>query len=491
MKRNLATLALAALLCLAAACSKDDTPRWQLPTEELTGETLVVTLNGDRLERGSAQLALSAGSTATLALRGVVNGYASIEVPVALSRLADGGTGFAGSRALPAPALTRTDASAEGPATFDLEVEGRLAADGEEAPAQIGLTLRLTTEGSGGLTGEWPLSRTIYASADRTDAIADRAPLRLVWSAADPAAPNAGQLAKLGSVLGSRLLGEVLASVTLEADGNLTASYHPGLVTDRMRHPETGEWVSTREFMEQSGGTELFGDELSYWIFQALFSTTPTVDPYPRRWIASPRGLMTWYVADGRIYLLPDTERIVRQATGDDALAGSILALLRNLREMDDEALRATIGELGESLGTDLSGIEPALLREVLGWLDTGIPMRYEQQADGLKLYVDRTMAEPFMRAVLGFMPQLDRLFGELAAQKPMMGMIFYLLGFENFTALQGIWTDNTADFELALHFGGPAAEASRLAAPLPRPTDAGDLRRLLRLRLAALAAVR
>lgn len=494
MKRLFATLALAALLGLAASCSKDDTPRWQLPSEELTGQTLLLTLNGDRLERGSAQLAPGAGNTATLALRGVVSGYAAIELPVALERLADGGTGFSGSCALAAPAAAAR-AGAAAPAVFDLSVEGRITGQTSDERMEVALTTRLTAEGSGGLAGSWPLSRALYPSADETDKVADDAPLHLLWTAADAGKPNAGQLARLGSVLGSRLLGEVLASVTLEADGNLTASYHPGLVTDHMRDPNTGEWVSTRDFMEQNGATELFGDERSYWIFQALFSRTPTLDPYPRRWSASPRGLVTWYTADGLIYLLPDVERIVQRATadgGDAALAAQITELLQSLREMDDEALRATIEDLGQSLGADLSGIEPALLREVLGWLDTGIPLRYEKQNDRLKLYVDRRMAEPFMRVVLGFMPQLDTLFGELAAQNPMMGMIFYLLGFENFTALQGIWADNTADFELALHFGGTtAAAAAAPRAALPRPTDADDLQRLLRQRLEALSAAR
>jgi len=453
MKKSLVLLALVCTASLFTACSNDDAPdpAWkQLPTEEISGANFTLTLNGVPSTFGSAQLATTNGAEGTLVLRNTVNGYPEVRVPVQLYAQSDGTFDFSGRTEVSAPVVSRSEPKPT--AIFGIETRGSVTPDGKIAAA---VNTKLTEAGMGGLAGKWPLSKDYYELDGSGYPVSplSTTPVQFVWSAIDPDAPNGAQLAQLGRMLLSHILSEVLSDITLSPDGNLTATYYPEIITSKMRN-DAGEWVNTQEYLEANGGGEMF-DQTSYWIFWKLMGCY-TIDLYPRQWLTSPKNLMTWYVKGDCIHLIPNLPQILKQASEDSDEPfdpEAILELVRNFRGMDDAALKQTIEALGSALGIDLSGLDPTLVRQVLDWLETGVPLKYATENGTLKLYVDKQMAAPFMQVVLTFMPQLDQAFQEMAAENPMMGMIFLLLGFDNFTALQTIWAANTQDFELGLLF--------------------------------------
>ena len=98
------------------------------------------------------------------------------------------------------------------------------------------------------------------------------------------------------------------------------------------------------------------------------------------------------------------------------------------------------------------------LLPLVQQWMQTGIPLRYAKENDALKLYADKELCAPVIEALLPALPKLDEVIAKLVAENPddemiqMLPMLFFMLGIENFAALEPVWNSNTADFEIALH---------------------------------------
>ncbi len=464
MKKLFTLLAFAGAL-LAGACSDDDnTPAsWkQLPQEPVTGEDLALTINGEVSPVGTVQLSVNDAKSGVLTLTSVVAGYPEVTVPVTLAETTEGVFSFTGSTGVSAPTVTR----ATDEPVFNIETSGTITPAGTVSAK---VSTALTTAGQGGLVGSWPLSKDDIAYKDPDtweQIINETSALRLKWVSKDAEAWNGEGISNLVTLFGTHILSEVLNNITLSADGNLTASYYPGLITSKMRNPDTGEWVNTQEYMEENGATEMF-DETTYWIFSRISIYKP--DPYQREWLTSPKNLVTWYVSGGYIYLLPNLPQILKQVTADgnaDIDPAAILEMIQNFREMDDASLKQTLSMLGSALGIDLSGLDVSLVRTVFGWLEAGIPLKYSHENGVVHLYIDKAMADPFMEFLLTLMPLVDTKFDEMAAENQMLGMVKYMLGIEKFTDFQTIWNSNTELFELGLNFKPAATPSAAHKAP-------------------------
>ncbi|MDE5650217.1 MAG: DUF4925 domain-containing protein, partial [Duncaniella sp.] len=110
--------------------------------------------------------------------------------------------------------------------------------------------------------------------------------------------------------------------------------------------------------------------------------------------------------------------------------------------------------------GVDLSDVNPETIRTILTWLQTGVPLKYSVDGDYLSLYIDKEMADPFMVIIFKFLPVLQNMMDEMAAENPMMSMMYGLLGIEKFSDLQTIWESNTDEFKIALNFNQNAQQA-------------------------------
>ena len=307
----------------------------------------------------------------------------------------------------------------------------------------LSLNVKLSVAAQGGLTGEWPLSTTIGEPEGWSGIVySDYAPVRIIWTAIDENATNGGNISMLGTLLGSHLMAEVLNSITMTDDGNLTARYYPDIVT---------------------GTDSEDGEAKLQWLMSKLgaYQTTPIA----REWLTSPKNLMQWYTKDGVIYLVHTLVQILQQAAedqGDASLAeniDAIMGILQTLESLSDEELQGLLAAFGQQAGIDLSAINPQLIRQVAGWMTTGVPLKYALDGNGgLRLYADQEMVSPFMPLLLSFLPQLQSKFDELVAAAdeqtaPLLRMVMALLGLEKFTDLDAVWNENTAEFAVGLGF--------------------------------------
>lgn len=307
----------------------------------------------------------------------------------------------------------------------------------------LDVTVKLGVEAQGGLTGEWPLATTIGTPVGWSDVnYSDYAPVRIVWTAVNDQATNGGNISKLGTLLGSHLMAEVLNGITLTEDGNLTARYYPDIVTGADSEEE---------------------EDMLQWMMGKLeaYQTAPAT----REWLTSPKNLMQWYAKDGQIYLVPNLVQILQQAAtdqNDPSLTeniDTIMGVLQALNGLSDEELKGLLAGFGQQAGIDLSVIDPQLIRQVAGWMTNGVPLKYTLDGNGgLRLYADKGMVSPFMPLLLTFLPQLqakyDELLKEADAETAMyLQIAMGILGLEKFTDLETVWNENTAEFAVGLGF--------------------------------------
>ncbi|MDE6348894.1 MAG: DUF4925 domain-containing protein [Bacteroides sp.] len=396
-------------------------------------ETLVLTYNGTVQNGKTVVVDATAGDNASFLLQGVVPG----EDEAILENIAYSNDTFQGTAET---------------GLYTIKVSGKR----ENKVLSLNLTATLKEALQGGLAGTWKLSTDIAYYDDDTweSVMLPTSAVHFVWSALDDSQMNGQQLANLGTLFGSHILGEVLSDITLEADGNLTAAYYSGINTSMMRDGTTGEWVETQKYLEESGMGDYY-DETTMWMMTKLGSYS--VDIYPRDWQRSPKDLVYWYVRDGYFYVIPNVARIIEQALadkGENIDVTPILEIIRSLETATDEQLMQMVGMLGQLLpGVDLSAIDVKTVRVILGWLKTGVPLKYTAENGVLNLYIDKEMARPFMDIVISFLPMLQQEFDKLAAENPMMGFVTMLLGIQKFEDLGTIWKNNTDEFTLGINF--------------------------------------
>ncbi len=406
-----------------AACNDDDKPAaWTyLPTTPITGENATLTVNGNPSKSGSVQLTATSATTGDLLLTNVLPGYAEINMEVTLAERTDGTGTFdlSGETGLTTPPAMITKAATD-PVIYNVSVRGYITPDGKTA---VTLTSVLSKEAQGGLTASWDMLKKVTTNEDGALLTA---PLWATWSAKDAEQPNAEQLAMSLRTFGSPLLYQFLHSVTFSEDGNVTAQYR-----------KLGEDADFQ--------TELMNAMFSGFEYNEDYVPVAVTDLHPDiPWLESPKNLLYWYVKDGCLYLVPDIAAILAQIKED---GGSDVS--GGMSGITD--LLASLGEYGVKVDE--------LLPLVMQWMETGIPLKYEKTADGLKLAADKEMCRPVIEALLPALPKLDEKIAQLVADNPddqmiqMLPMLYGILGIENLASLDPIWSNNTDQFEISLNF--------------------------------------
>lgn len=326
--------------------------------------------------------------------------------------------------------------------------------------AASGLTLNvdatLSADAQAGLTATWPLSHTLL---NENGGVSDYAPVRLVWDvdATSPFAPQ--QFSMILSFFTSAPLAEVLKDITLSADGNLVANYYSKI---EPYYFDGKKWV-----LCEAGN--MFGMELPaevMWLMTVGLNGLP-INPYERTWSTSPKNLIHWYAKDGNIYLMPNIAQILKQLVADQKIdeetlgtINSVMALLPTLSSMDDTTLQnlaqGAISGILQNMGItgiDVTALDAKLIRQVLGWLTEGIPLKYRMEDGSLFLHVDKEMADPFMKVIIPMLPLLEQKIAELvpADMLPLVYMMF--LGTDSLVNMGDAFSNNTTSFELGINF--------------------------------------
>ncbi len=427
MKKLLITLVAAVSF---AACNDDKPAAWkELPTTPITGENATLTVNGAPSKSGSVQLTATSATTGDLLLTNVLPGYAEINMEVTLAERTDGTGAFdiSGETGLTTPPAMITKAATD-PVIFNVSVRGYITPDGKTA---VTLTSVLSTEAQGGLTASWDMLKKLTTDVTEDGAVnLQKAPLLITWSAKDLEKANAEQLATSGRLFGSSLLYQFLHSLTFSEDGNITAEY----------------WDAEGFDMQNDFATYLMsGFETVYdeenWVDVPVSMLNLHED---KPWSVSPKGLLYWYVKDGYLYIVPDIAAIIAQVKEDNG--GEVSGGVSGVSD-----LLAALGEYG----VDVNKLQPLVMQ----WMETGIPLKYEKTADGLKLAADKEMCRPVIEALLPALPKLDEKIAQLIADNPedqmiqMLPMLYGMLGIENLASLDPIWNNNTDQFEISLNF--------------------------------------
>lgn len=311
----------------------------------------------------------------------------------------------------------------------------------------LDVNITLSDSAQGNLAGTWNLSLQYPYTVGEFDMetfttpqyLNPYPPIRLTWTAIDNNKLNAEQCGLILTNLCSNLLAQVLQNVSLSANSHLTASYYPQPIFDQQYDWKTGEWTQLEP-----------ENAMMTWMMSSLLMPPTTtqedapntnIPVYQRTWTDSPAGLVSWYVQGDKFYLIPNITAILGQVSADQGTDIST----------DGLDLTAILGKLTE-LGIDPNALAE-LLPQIVEWMTTGIPLRYEVAGDRLSLYVDKEMVAPFMDLLL---PALPALWEKVLAADPtgMAGMAINLMGggIKEIGDLETIWKENTADFSITLN---------------------------------------
>lgn len=416
MKKNL--LYLFALICsmsLFTACSDDDedTAWKEIPQIEIPVGTDGVTLsvNGVTSSTGSVQMTVENGSKAVLNLNNVIPGYSKVPVDVDLQKQTDGSFRFAGQAELSDSPAMMTRATDQKTVIYIVAAEGNITSDGKVTAT---ITSELSEEAKGGLVGKWDLISKMPTTDMGTASIA---PLWVTWPAKNPDKTNLEGAAYAISALTGGIMYNLLSNVTFNADGNITANYN------------NSKDLGMETLMGYMGGME--DDGQGNTILMKVHEN----------WADSPKNMAYWYVKDGLLYVVPNIAAIMKQVGSGSENAGNV----------DLVALLGMLGEYNINI--------EALLPYIQTWMTTGIPLKYTASADGLKVYVDKDMAAPFITALLPALDvlqlQIDAILSDPAQAETgfLIQMVFGLLGISSLTDIATVWNENTAGFEIALNF--------------------------------------
>lgn len=412
MKKNLFLLLM--LLCSVTfftACSDDENDNWKnIPTDPINGENVALTVNGVTSD-GSIQFTPQSATQGKVDLTNVFPGYSTVSVNVALEEQADGSFNFSGEQGLTTPPSMLAKSVGTTPVIMTVKVKGNITVAGA---VSMTATSALSDDAMGGLSGSWNLLGKVDTDEYMTEI--KSSPFILRWPAikvVQKPGTDGEQIARIGSVIVSHILAEVLGQVTFNPDGNVTAKYYSSLPFD--------------------------GDSAMEWIVNNAFNIG--IKPSHTDWYESPKNLAYWYVKDNKLYIVPNIDMILKQVSQDNGgaeIAGGDLS---------------SILEMLSKLGIDLTQLDPAIIAQVTEWLSTGIPLNYRTTEAGLEVYVDKAMVDPFMPILFTMLPGLQEQLDKMAEENPLIGMLPLLLSLNKLTDIETIWNTNTKEFELGIGF--------------------------------------
>lgn len=345
-KKLLYLLALICSISLFTACGDDDEKKeevdnsWEQVAGTYEGEKLVFSYGETPLTGKKVTFSASSGSNGTLALTNVIPG----EDATTISDIKVANSEFSGT-------ATTTNASVEYAGSVKDEV----------------MTLKLTVVMND--PNGWAKT---YSLADYTTGTVGEQVIVLTgglycnWVSEG----NGGAVAPMLRTIGSLLMPQVLKTVTLETDGNITASYHKGpIVFDQSvimglmmgTPPPTAEDVQA---MIPSDG-----------------------------WLDAPKNLAHWFVKDNKLYVKLNITAIISQVMGSDASGMS--EIINSVLQGDPATIKAMLSNFVP--GLDLSSISDDTFEMLLNWTKNGIPMNVVTENGRTHMYLDKEALTPLM----------------------------------------------------------------------------------------------
>ena len=220
---------------------------------------------------------------------------------------------------------------------------------------------------------------------------------------------DAGSLYATVSVIikgmGGYLLPQLLKSVTLESDGNITAEY----TSDELQLGE--QKFSEIDMDNPASQQQVINFIMMKLMFNTLSADDITAATQGRNYADSPRGLAFWYLKNDLLYVklnLPGIISLAMQGQGQTVDAHLIAGIADAILKSNPFLLKTLLGVVSESLDNSLlsmiANMDHQSFQMFFSWIKEGIPMQIEKENGHTHIYLNREALSP----LIAFIPHLQ-----------------------------------------------------------------------------------
>lgn len=175
--------------------------------------------------------------------------------------------------------------------------------------------------------------------------------------------------------MGGYLLPQLLKSVTLESDGNITAEY----TSDELQLGE--QKFSEIDMDNPASQQQVINFIMMKLMFNTLSADDITAATQGRNYAESPRGLAFWYLKNDLLYVklnLPGIISLVMQGQGQTVDAHLIAGIADAILKSNPFLLKTLLGVVSESLDNSLlsmiANMDHQSFQMFFSWIKEGIP---------------------------------------------------------------------------------------------------------------------
>ncbi|MCS2204437.1 DUF4925 domain-containing protein [Bacteroides thetaiotaomicron] len=205
--------------------------------------------------------------------------------------------------------------------------------------------------------------------------------------------------------MGGYLLPQLLKSVTLETDGNITAEY----TSDELQLGE--QKFSEIDMDNPASQQQVINFIMMKLMFNTLSADDITAATQGRNYAESPRGLAFWYLKNDLLYVklnLPGIISLAMQGQGQTVDAHLIAGIADAILKSNPFLLKTLLGVVSESLDNSLlsmiANMDHQSFQMFFSWMKEGIPMQIEKENGHTHIYLNREALSP----LIAFIPHLQ-----------------------------------------------------------------------------------
>ena len=205
--------------------------------------------------------------------------------------------------------------------------------------------------------------------------------------------------------MGGYLLPQLLKSVTLESDGNITAEY----TSDELQLGE--QKFSEIDMDNPASQQQVINFIMMKLMFNTLSADDITAATQGRNYADSPRGLAFWYLKNDLLYVklnLPGIISLAMQGQGQTVDAHLIAGIADAILKSNPFLLKTLLGVVSESLDNSLlsmiANMDHQSFQMFFSWIKEGIPIQIEKENGHTHIYLNREALSP----LIAFIPHLQ-----------------------------------------------------------------------------------
>ena len=224
---------------------------------------------------------------------------------------------------------------------------------------------------------------------------------------------DAGSLYATVSVIikgmGGYLLPQLLKSVTLESDGNITAEY----TSDELQLGE--QKFSEIDMDNPASQQQVINFIMMKLMFNTLSADDITAATQGRNYAESPRGLAFWYLKNDLLYVklnLPGIISLAMQGQGQTVDAHLIAGIADAILKSNPFLLKTLLGIVSESLDNSLlsmiANMDHQSFQMFFSWIKEGIPMQIEKENGHTHIYLNREALSPLIAFIPNLQPAME-----------------------------------------------------------------------------------